>query len=119
MLGFVLILLKNTGMEIYKLSEFTKGWIVGNFSPSLFISEEFEVAVKKYKSGDYEKLHFHKKALEITIICSGKVKMNNQQFSEGDVIVIQPNQATDFFVIEDAITTVIKTPSLTNDKFLI
>ena len=106
-------------MVIYKLSEFTKGWIVGNFSPSVFISKEFEVAVKKYNSGDYEEKHFHKKALEITIICSGKVRMNNQEFSEGDVIVIKPNEVTDFFVIEEAITTVIKTPSLTNDKFLI
>ena len=105
-------------MKIYKLTEFTKGWIVGNFSPAVLVSENFEVAVKKYKSGDYEALHLHKKAIEITIICSGKVKMNNQQFSEGDVIVIEPNESTDFYVIEDSITTVIKTPSVTNDKYL-
>ena len=105
-------------MKIYNLSEFTKGWIVGNFSPAVLVSENFEVAVKKYKSGDYEALHFHKKALEITVICSGKVKMNNQLFSEGDIIVIEQNEATDFYVIEDSITTVIKMPSITNDKYL-
>ena len=42
-----------------KLDDFIKGWIIGNFSPTLHATNQFEVAVKKYQSGEYEKRHFH------------------------------------------------------------
>jgi frataxin-like iron-binding protein CyaY len=47
-----------------KLDDFIKGWIIGNFSPTLHATNQFEVAVKKYQSGEYEKRHFHKIAKE-------------------------------------------------------
>lgn len=106
-------------MTVNKLSEFIKGWVVGNFEPSLFQTDEFEVAVKNYKAGDYEESHFHNIATEWTIICKGKVEMNGKEFIEGDVITIQPGEATDFKVIEDTITTVIKIPCVSGDKYLV
>ena len=39
-------------MKLNKLNEFTKGWIIGNFNPSLFETDEFEVAVKNVKVAD-------------------------------------------------------------------
>ncbi len=106
-------------MKLNKLNEFTKGWIIGNFNPSLFETDEFEVAVKTYKAGDYEEAHFHSIATEWTIICKGKVQMNGNEFVEGDVITIQPGEATDFKVLEDTITTVVKIPCVKGDKYLI
>lgn len=106
-------------MKLNKLSEFTKGWVIGNFNPSLFKTEEFEVAVKTYKAGDYEEKHYHKIATEWTIISRGKVRMNGVEYSEGDVVTINPGEATDFRVLEDAITTVIKIPCVSGDKYLV
>jgi quercetin dioxygenase-like cupin family protein len=106
-------------MKVNKLNEMFRGWVVGNFDPSLHKTDEFEVAVKTYKKGDYEPKHYHKVATEITIISKGRVVMNNEVYNEGDIITIEPNEATDFRATNDVITTVIKFPCLTNDKYLV
>ena len=106
-------------MKLNNLNDMIKGWIVGNFSPSVYKTDKFEVAVKKYKCGDYERKHFHKVSTEITVICLGKVQMNSKQYNTGDIITIHPGEATDFKALEDTITTVIKFPSVKDDKYLI
>ena len=95
-----------------------KGWFVGNFDPTLIKTNDVEVAVKKYKKGDQEDKHYHKIATEITVIVSGKVKMNNVEYSEGEIIVIEPNEATDFYALENTVTTVVKYPGANDDKYL-
>ena len=42
-------------LQRYNLNIFTKGWFVGNFSPTLIASDAVEVAVKHYKAGEAEK----------------------------------------------------------------
>lgn len=100
------------------LKNLEKGWFVGNFNPSLYKTNDVEVAVKKYTKGDYEDKHYHKIATEITVIVSGKVKMNDLILNDGDVLVIPPFYATDFEALEDTITTVTKLPGANNDKYL-
>jgi len=106
-------------MKLHKLKDMFRGWVVGNFEPSLFKTDDFEVAVKHYAAGDKEEKHYHKVATEITVISKGKVLMNGVEYNEGDIIVIEPNEATDFVVLEDTITTVIKTPCVKNDKYIV
>ena len=106
-------------MKKDRLDSFVKGWVVGNFEPTLFQTDDFEVAVKNYKEGDYEEKHYHKVATEWTIISKGRVLMNGVEYSEGDVITIEPNEATDFKVLEDTTTTVIKIPCVKGDKYLV
>ena len=106
-------------MKVNKLDDMFRGWVVGNFEPSLFQTDDFEVAVKNYKVGDYEEKHYHKVATEITIIGKGKVEMNGVEYNSGDIITIEPGEATDFKVLEDTITTVIKIPCVKGDKYLV
>ena len=106
-------------MKKDNLNNFTKGWVIGNFEPTLHQTDDFEVAVKEYKVGDYEEKHYHKIATEWTIISKGKVEMNGIKYSEGDVITIEPGEATDFKVLEDTTTTVIKMPCVKGDKYLV
>ncbi len=94
-----------------------KGWFVGNFAPTVLSTNDVEVAVKKYKAGDYESSHYHKIATEITVITNGQVKMNGVTYSPGAIIVIEPNQATDFLALTDVITTVVKYPGANDDKY--
>ena len=105
-------------MRVSKLNEFFKGWLVGNFEPSLFKTNDFEVAVKSYKKGDYDPTHYHKVATEITIITKGTVVMNLEVYNEGDIIVIEPGDASDFRATNDVTTTVIKFPCVEGDKYL-
>lgn len=104
-------------MKLNKLSNFTKGWFVGNFNPTLFSTDEFEIAVKEYKAGDKEEKHYHKIATEITVVVSGMVLMNGVVYNNGDIITIEPGEATDFEALSDAITTVVKIPCVKDDKY--
>ena len=40
-------------MKVSKLIDFFKGWVVGNFEPSLFKTDDFEVAVIDRKNGEF------------------------------------------------------------------
>lgn len=104
-------------MDLSKLDDYFKGWVIGNFNPTLHATDQFEVAVKKYLTGEYEKRHYHKVAHEWTIIVTGKVEMNGESYASGDIVHILPNESTDFLVIEDTTTVVIKMPSVPDDKF--
>lgn len=105
-------------MKVAKLDDMTKGWFIGNFEPSLYKTNDVEVAVKNYKAGDYEDKHYHKIATEFTLVTKGKVKMFDTEFSEGDIIVVEPGDATDFIAITDAQNVVVKIPGANNDKYL-
>lgn len=104
-------------MKHVKLDTMLKGWFVGQFSPAAFKTDSCEVAVKRYKKGDSEVAHFHKIATEITLVLSGSVKMFNKQWTEGDIIVIEPNEATSFEALTDVITVVVKIPGVMDDKY--
>jgi hypothetical protein len=106
-------------MEVEKLERFIKGWIIGDFQPTLFNSKDFEIAIKTYKAGDMEKRHFHKIAKEWTVIVEGKVKMNDLEYVKGDIIIISPGETTDFLALEETVTVVVKIPSVSDDKFIV
>ena len=100
------------------VNEYTKGWLVGNFEPSLINSKDIEVGLKYYKKGDKESKHVHKIITEYTIVVSGKIKMNDEVYIEKDIVTILPNVPTNFESLEDSITLVIKTPSIPSDKHI-
>lgn len=105
-------------MKEFRLESMIKGWFVGDFEPVAFKTKACEVAVKHYKKGDSEQRHFHKIATELTLIVSGRVLMNDKEFKSGDIVLIEPGESTDFVVLEDTITAVVKLPSSKDDKFL-
>jgi hypothetical protein len=105
-------------MKRFDLDSFIKGWFVGNFNPSLIKTNDVEVGVKKYKAGDYESSHYHKIATEITVIISGEVEMSGVKYVANDVIVIEPNESTDFKCLTDVVTVVVKYPGASNDKYI-
>ena len=95
-----------------------KGWFVGKFTPTVLSTNDVEVAVKRYKKGDYEASHYHKIATEITVIVSGRVRMNNIEYGPDDIIVMEPNESTDFECLEDhTVNVVVKFPGVNNDKY--
>jgi len=106
-------------MKIAKLDDMIKGWFIGNFEPSLCKTNDVEVAVKKYNKGDFEDKHYHKIATEYTLIISGRVRMNNKEYKEGDIIIMEPYETTDFECLEDnTVNVVVKLPGANNDKYL-
>lgn len=105
-------------MKTSKLENMVRGWFIGNFDPSIIKTNNVEVGVKEYKKGDYEEIHYHKVATEVTVIISGRVLMNGVEYSSGDIIVIEPNESTDFEALEDSVNVVVKYPGASDDKYL-
>ncbi len=104
-------------MTYRRLSDMVGGWLVGDFDPSCFRTAACEVACKRYNAGDSEQAHVHRVATEITLIASGRVVMNGRTLGAGDIVIIEPGEATDFQVLDDATTVVVKLPSVAGDKY--
>jgi len=101
----------------YQLDQFTKGWFVGNFNPTILPTDAVEVAVKHYHAGQVETPHYHKVATELTLIVSGRVRMSGEEVGPGEIIRIEPGQATDFVPLTDVTTVVVKMPCVAGDKY--
>lgn len=105
-------------MKHARLDGMIKGWFVGDFEPTLLRSKDVEVAVKYYKAGDREDTHHHRVAVEITAIVSGEVTMMGRRWTAGDIVMVEPGEATDFEALTDAVNVVVKMPSVMGDKYL-
>ena len=106
-------------MKIERMNNMKGGWFIGNFEPSMLKTNDCEVAVKSYKKGDKEGKHYHKIATEYTVVVKGKVKMFGNVYGVGDIIVVEPGEATAFEAVEDAMNVVVKIPGANNDKYLV
>ena len=105
-------------MTIHHLDEFTKGWFVGVFSPTLIPTTHAEVGIKIYKAGALEPSHRHQVATELTAVISGRVRMMDQVLLPGQIIRIEPGESTAFEALEDSVTVVVKTPCVAGDKYV-
>lgn len=105
-------------MQLYSLDKMVGGWFVGDFSPAVLTTPDFEVAVKSYRAGDCEASHHHKIAEEITVIATGRARMCGRELIAGDIVHLAPGDSTGFEAIEDTITVVVKRPSLKGDKYV-
>ena len=105
-------------MKHDRLEKMIKGWFVGAFSPTAHSTDACEVAVKQYCAGEKESTHYHKVATEITLVLSGEVRMMGRTWRDGDIITLSPGETTEFQAITNAVTVVVKTPSISGDKYL-
>ena len=105
-------------MKTHRIEEFIRGWVVGNFDPSIIKTNDVEVAYQVHLEYEKEDAHYHKIATEITIVVEGKVRMNDKAYFKGDVIVLSPGEVTDFESLTDSACLVIKYPGANNDKYL-
>lgn len=105
-------------MKTTKLDSMIKGWFIGNFEPTLYRTNDVEVAVKRYQAGTQECSHYHKIATEFTVVISGRICMNGVEYTENDIIVIEPGDVTDFKALTDTVNVVVKIPGANNDKYV-
>lgn len=106
-------------MKRHRLDDMRGGWFVGQFEPAALRLAACEVAVKRYRAGDHEPSHVHRLAVELTLVISGRVTMNGEAFGEGDIIELAAGEPGEFRVLEDAITVVVKSPSVPSDKHVL
>lgn len=105
-------------MELHKLEDFVKGWVIGDFLPSLYVNQYVEVGIKFFKKGSVEEAHKQLIATEITVVIEGKVRLGSRICESGDIILIPPNEVVDFESLTESKLVCIKFPSIPIDKVI-
>jgi len=106
-------------MKVARLDDMVRGWFVGAFSPTALSTDVCEVAVQRFKAGDASAAHVHSIATEVTLVLSGRVRMVGREFGPGDIILIEPGEATAFEALTDAVNVVVKVPGALDDKHFV
>jgi hypothetical protein len=105
-------------MKRARIEDFFKGWIVGNFEPSL-LKADFEVGVATHTAGEFHQDHFHKNCIEINLVIDGSVKINGDIFNAGDIFVLYPYEVSQAEFLTDVKILIVRDKSDPSDKYLI
>ena len=106
-------------MKISRIEDYKGGWFVGNFEPTSYKTDLFEVCYKFHKKGEKWDVHFHKEATEINLIIDGEMMIQDKILKSGDVFILEPWEIADPKFLKDCTVLIVKTPSKQNDKFCI
>lgn len=111
------IVYKKAILKIKNIKEFVNGWFIGNFSPTLLKTENFEVAHHFYPKGFKGTKHTHKIGTEYNYIISGNLIVSGKMLDAGDIFVYEPNDVSDVVFLENTNLIIVKTPSIPGDKY--
>lgn len=104
-------------MQTFKLEDFTRGWFIGDFTPSIFRTSNFEVGVLHHYKGEVWPAHYQKVATEFNVLLSGSLSINDKLILVGEIFTIEPLEVAVPIFHEDCQVLCIKVPSLPYDKF--
>lgn len=110
---------KNLNIEIFDLNKYNRGWIIGDFEPSLLKNTGVELAIMNKKKGiganDY---HYHEHCIEINVLIKGKMKINNKLIHENEIFIFNQNVPSIYEYLEDCTLVVFKNKKSNNDKII-
>jgi len=104
-------------MKRHKITDFWRGWFIGNFEPSLLKTEQFEVGLLTHLKGEQWPKHYHKVGTEYNVLISGSMTIAGSTIEPGDVFVFEPGDVADPVFHEDCQVLCVKAPSLPGDKY--
>lgn len=104
-------------MHISKITDYYRGWFIGNFEPSLLKTSDFEVGLLNHKKGEVWPAHYHKESIEYNVLVKGKMIIQGKELNSGDVFVFEKGEIADPIFLEDCTVVAIKVPSIPSDKF--
>ena len=55
-------------MNVSKITDYHRGWFIGNFDPSILKTEHFEVGILTHKKGENWPAHYHKDSVEYNVL---------------------------------------------------
>ena len=99
-----------------KVADYTRGWFIGDFEPSLVRVQQFETCYKSFKAGDKELPAVQVVATELTLVVHGGAMINGTVLNEGDLCLVLPGESADFLALTDCRVVGIKFPSAPDDK---
>ena len=104
-------------MEIKDLKDYKRGWVIGDFLPSILRTKDFEVGLLEHKKGEFWPAHVHNIVTEYNILIEGRLTINSIEILPYQIFIIPPGEPTKAIFLEDCKIIVIKTPSIPKDKY--
>lgn len=105
--------------QVWNLEDFTRGWFIGNFLPSIIKTSDFEIAKLHHYKDEKWPFHYHKEADEYNVLLKGTMLLNGQMISANTIFIIHKNEIACPFFLEDCHVLCIKAPSSPKDKYII
>ena len=103
----------------WNITNFTRGWLIGNFLPSIIKTTNFEVGLLTHKKDEKWAFHYHQYMTEINVLVSGSMKLNEKILQSNTIFTIYKNEIACPIFLEDCKILCIKVPSVVNDKVCI
>jgi quercetin dioxygenase-like cupin family protein len=104
-------------MKTAKISDFTRGWFIGDFEPAVVRTPLFEVGILTHKKGESWPAHYHKVATEYNVLLDGRMQISGEILEAGAVFWFEPGEVADPEFLEDCRVCVVKKPSVVGDKY--
>jgi hypothetical protein len=104
-------------MQITRIEKMKGGWFIGDFEPSAYKTNKFEVGYKLHKAGEVWPAHYHAVATEINFLWKGTMEIQGVTLRDGDIFTIEPYEVANPIFLTDCYLIVIKTPSRPGDKY--
>lgn len=104
-------------MNVTKITDYVRGWFIGDFEPSLLRTSDFEVGIMSHKKDEKWPAHYHKESVEYNVLTAGKMIVQGRELNSGDVFVFEKGEIADPIFLEDCTIVVVKVPSIPSDKF--
>jgi len=102
-------------MKVLNIKDMVGGWFVGNFEPTAYKTEQFEVSYKLHPKGQEWDIHYHTDVTEINYVIRGNMILQGKELNEGDIFILEPYEIADPEFLTDTEIICVKTPSI-NDK---
>lgn len=104
-------------MIFSNIKNYTNGWFIGAFSPTLKHTKDVEIAHHFYRKDFKAVPHTHKVATEYNYVVDGDLVVSGKRLGKGDIFVYEPNEVADVIFLEDTNLIIVKLPSLPGDKY--
>ena len=109
----------NKLLNCINISDYLRGWIIGNFEPSIKKETRFEIGLLTHLKMEKWPFHYHKESIEINILIEGKMIINNIEINKGNIFIFNKNIIACPLFLEDCKILCIKIPSVPGDKYII
>lgn len=106
-------------MKIGNINDMYRGWVIGDFEPSLLRTKDFEIGILKHPKGEKWPAHYHKIATEYNILIAGTMRLCDTELVPGNTFILEPGEVADPVFHEDCTIVCVKVPSSTTDKYLV
>jgi len=102
-------------MKIFSMKDMKGGWFVGNFEPTAYKTDKFEVSFKVHPKDEKWDIHYHTDVTEVNFLSKGKMIIQNKTLNAGDIFILEPYEIADPTFLETCEIICVKTKSI-NDK---